>query len=107
MRPDEVRPDAARDGLDVRLAEYFRVLSSASRVQILRILLQGEAGAGELSRSLSLSPSSVSHQLRLLQAYGLVRMRRTGAKLQYSLASESVRSMLKTSMECAAAGVCP
>ena len=91
---------AGSDELEVRLADWFRLLGCASRVHILRVLLQGEAGTGELSEGLNMSSSALSHQLRILKGAKLVRARRAGNDFFYTLASDSVRTMVEASLAC-------
>ena len=93
-------PAASPDGSEARLADFFKVLSCSTRIYILRALLKGEIGVGELAEQLGLSASSVSHQLQILRAAKLVRRRRSGKELRYSLANDSVRSMIDASMNC-------
>ena len=93
------------DGEAMRLAEFFKVLSCTSRINILRILLRGEASVGELARQLGLSSSSVSHQMQILRSFKLVRKRRVGKTILYTLANDTVRSMIDSSIKCAEAQV--
>lgn len=98
---------AGPDGLEARLADYFKVLSCTSRIRILRALLQGEIGVGELAEQLGQSASSVSHHLQILRAAKLVRKRRFGKELRYSLANDSVRRMIEASIKCVEAWISP
>ena len=98
MMAEARTPAASPNGSETRLADFFKVLSCSSRICILRALLQGESSAGELAEQLGLSASSVSHQLQILRAAKLVRRRRSGKELRYSLANDSVRSMIDASM---------
>ena len=98
---------ASPDGSETRLADYFKVLSCASRIRILRALLQGETNVGELAEQLGQSASSVSHQLQILRAAKLVRKRRFGKELRYSLANDSVRRMIEASLKCVETWVSP
>lgn len=93
------------DGLEMRMADFFKVLGCASRIHILRILLRGETSVGELARELGLSGSSVSHQMQILKVSKLVRKRRVGKTILYTLASDTVQSMIYSCMECAEAQV--
>jgi len=92
---------AISNNREMQLAEFFKVLSCTSRINILRVLLRGEASAGELARQLDLSCSSISHQMQILRASKLVRKRRVGKTILYTLANDSVRSMIDSSMKCA------
>lgn len=94
---------ATSDGLEMRMADFFKVLGCASRIHILRILLRGETSVGELAMELGLSGSSVSHQMQILKASKLVRKRRVGKMIVYSLANDSVRVMIDANMRYAEA----
>ena len=97
-------PAASPDGSEERLADFFKVLSCSSRIYILRALLKGETGVGELAEQLGLSASSVSHQLKILRSAKLVRRRRFGKELRYSLANDSVCCVIEASMKCVGMG---
>ena len=88
------------DGLEQPLADFFKVLSCASRIHILRILLQGETSVGVLAEQLGMTGSSVSHQLQILRTARLVRQRKLGKERRYALASEAVRTMLEAGAQC-------
>jgi len=68
-----------------RLAETFRVLGDPTRVRIIAALRQGELCVSDLSQSLEMSQSAISHQLRVLRNLHLVRVRREGRQAFYSL----------------------
>ncbi len=78
------------------------MLSCASRINILCILL-----VGDLARQLDLSSSAISHQMQILKASKLIRKRRAGKMTLYTLANDSVRSMMLSSLKCAEAQVFP
>lgn len=81
------------------LAELFRIFGDSTRVKILFALLGSELCVGDLAQILSLTQSSVSHQLRILKDAKLVRFRREGKIIFYSLADEHVRMILSMGME--------
>ncbi len=93
-------PAAGADGLETELADFFKVLSCASRVHILRVLLEGETSVGVLAEQLGMTGSSVSHQLQILRHARLVRQRRLGKERRYTLASDAVRTMLEAGVQC-------
>ena len=81
------------------LAELFKVFGDATRVKILFTLLGGEKNVGELSDALSMNQSAISHQLSLLKKSDLVKVRRDGKSMYYSLADDHVESIIKIGME--------
>ncbi len=82
-----------------RLAELFRTLSDPSRVRIIAALLEGETNVGSLAALIGLSESAVSHQLRTLRHMRLVRARKQGRQVHYSLDDEHVADLFQRSLE--------
>ena len=81
------------------LAELFKMFGDSTRIKILFALIESELCVGDLAQILNLTQSSVSHQLRLLKDAKLVRFRREGKIVFYSLADEHVRTILHMGME--------
>ncbi len=81
------------------LAELYRVFGDSTRIKILYALLENELCVQEISDLLNLSQSSVSHQLRILKDAKLVRFRREGKSMFYSLDDDHVRSIINMGME--------
>jgi len=75
------------------LAETFKVLGDPTRVRILLALGQEELCVCDLAELFAVSPSAVSHQLRLLRAHRLVKPRREGKLAFYSLDDDHVRAL--------------
>ena len=80
------------DGLEV----FFKVLGDSTRLRILHALLAGELCVCDLSETLGMSVSAVSHQLAVLKTARLVRHRREGKIVYYSLSDEHVSSVLQS-----------
>ena len=81
------------------LAELFKVFGDSTRIRILYALFESELCVGDLAGILSLSPSAVSHQLKILKDAKLVRFRRDGKIIFYSLDDDHVRGILAMGME--------
>jgi|SRR5687768_14273363 ArsR family transcriptional regulator, lead/cadmium/zinc/bismuth-responsive transcriptional repressor len=77
------------------LTEIFRVLGDPTRVRILDVLSRGELCVGHLANQLGVTESAVSHQLRLLRNTRIVRARRKGRMIFYSLDDEHVLSLFR------------
>lgn len=77
------------------LAEFFKVFGDATRIRILRLLLQKERSVGELAEALDMTQSAVSHQLRTLRQNDLVKYRKEGKTVYYSLDDAHVRTVLQ------------
>lgn len=81
------------------LSELFRIFGDSTRIKILYSLFDDELCVGDISSILNLSQSSVSHQLRILKDSKLVKFRREGKSMIYSLDDDHVRSILNLGME--------
>ena len=81
------------------LSELFRVFGDSTRIKILYVLFESELCVCDIARLLNLTQSAVSHQLRILKASNLVRFRREGETVFYSLDDDHVRSVLALGME--------
>lgn len=72
------------------LSELFKVFGDTTRIRIIAALLDGEKCVYNLSEALSMGQSAISHQLRILRSAGLVRPRRDGKTVYYSLDDEHI-----------------
>lgn len=81
------------DEAATRLAETFSVLGDPTRVKMISALRSSELCVCDLATLLSLSQSAVSHQLRLLRAMRLVKYRRSGRIVYYSLDDEHIGNL--------------
>lgn len=77
------------------LAEFFKVFGDATRIRILRLLMDQEQNVGELADALDMTQSAVSHQLRVLRQNCLVRYWKEGKTVYYSLDDDHVRTVLE------------
>ncbi len=81
------------------LAELFKVFGDSTRIKILYALLEAELCVCDISQLLGVSQTAVSHQLRVLKNSSLVKYRREGKNIFYSLADDHVRSVLGQGMD--------
>lgn len=81
------------------LAELFKVFGDSTRIKILYVLLESEMSVGDIAQALSMTQSSISHQLRVLKQSRLVKFRREGKNIVYSLADDHVHTMLSQGLE--------
>ena len=79
----------------VELAETFKVLSEPTRVRILHALAEEELCVCDIAAVVEMSSSAVSHQLRILRTARLVRSRKDGKMVYYSLDDEHVRNLFE------------
>lgn len=80
-------------------AELFKVFGDPTRLKLLAVLLAQEMCVCDLSDLLGISQSAVSHQLRLLRTSRLVKNRREGKSVYYSLDDDHVATILAQGME--------
>jgi DNA-binding transcriptional ArsR family regulator len=92
-------PDAAE-----RLAAIFRALSDPTRVRIVSALSRCELCVGDLADTLGMTQSAVSHQLRTLREMRVVRHRRVGKQVYYTLDDEHIRDLYQRGLEHAGHG---
>ena len=90
MPPDETLYD---------LAELFKVFGDSTRIRILYALFEAELCVCDIAQLLGLSQTAVSHQLRVLKNSKLVKFRREGKTVFYSLADDHVRRIIGQGME--------
>lgn len=81
------------------LAELFKIFGDSTRVKILYALLEGELCVCDIAKLMEVTQSAVSHQLRVLKGSKLVKFRREGKTVYYSLANEHVIRILSQGME--------
>ena len=94
-----VRATLPREEHLLDLAELFKVFGDSTRVRILYVLLEEELCVCDLAELLRMTQSAVSHQLAILKRSKLVKSRREGKSVFYSLSDEHVRSILGQGME--------
>lgn len=83
----------------VELAELFSTLSDASRVRIISALTSDELNVGEIAERVDLTHSAVSHHLRHLRQMRLVRSRKAGRYIYYSLDDDHVEVLFRCGLE--------
>lgn len=81
------------------LADLFKVFGDTTRIKILYVLLQSEMCVCDLAEMLGMTQSAISHQLRVLKQMKLVKNRREGKTVFYSLADGHIQTILNQGME--------
>ena len=76
------------------LAELFKVFGDSTRIKILYVLVESDMSVGDIAQALNMTQSSISHQLRVLKQSRLVRFRREGKNIVYSLADDHVHTIM-------------
>ena len=81
------------------LADLFKIFSDSTRIRIFYVLMDGEKNVSDISEAVEMNQSAVSHQLKTLKTSHLVKVRRDGKAMLYSLADDHVETILKIGME--------
>lgn len=81
------------------LAELFKVFGDSTRIRILYVLFEAEVCVCDLAQTLNMTQSAISHQLKILKQSRLVKARREGKSVFYSLADEHVRTIIAMGQE--------
>lgn len=77
-----------------KMADFFKILSTPSRIQLLFLLLEKESSVTELAEEMGVTQSSVSHQLNILRLNNIVTCRREGKQIFYILSDSWMRRLL-------------
>lgn len=81
------------------LADLFKMFADSTRIKILYDLFDGEKNVTEICEDIEMNQSAVSHQLRALKAGKLVKSRRDGKAIYYSLDDEHVKTIIAMGKE--------
>lgn len=96
---EKLKKTMIRDEVLYDIADFYKVLGDSTRIKILHALLDQEVCVSDLSEALGITSSSISHQLRLLRQNDLVKFRKQGKVVYYSLDDSHVESLLKQGVE--------
>lgn len=102
LHPDNIKAAAAAAPSDTDLkdvAELYKLFSDYSRVRILYLLAERELCVCDLTELMEINQSAISNHLRLLRNGKLVKSRREGKNVYYSLADSHVEKILKNGLE--------
>ena len=81
------------------LADFFKVFADTTRLRILSVLFQSEMCVCDLAEVLGMTQSAITHQLRILKQKKLVKNRREGKTVFYSLADGHIQTIMNQGME--------
>ena len=83
----------------LELADLFKMFSDSTRIKILYDLFEGEKNVTEICEDIEMNQSAVSHQLKALKTAKLVRSRREGKSIKYSLDDDHVKTIIAMGKE--------
>lgn len=90
---NKIKNKIPTDDLLFEIAENFKVFGDSTRMKIIAALLEGELNVSEIAAITNSTPSAISHQLRVLKQAKLVKGRKDGKAVYYSLDDEHVREI--------------
>ncbi len=96
---DHAKSEMLSEDTFTDLSEFFKVFSDSTRIKIIWALDQGELCVCDLSDLIGMTVSAVSHQLSILRQTRLVRTRRDGKNVYYSLDDDHVRQIIESGYE--------
>lgn len=83
----------------IGLSEFFKIFGDATRLRILDVLLNDEKCVNEISEILNVSQSAVSHQLKNLRSSNLVKTKKIGTIVKYSISDNHIKIILEYGLE--------
>ena len=96
---EKVRQEMPDEDLLYDLAELFRIFGDSTRIRILYVLFEAEMCVCDIAALLGMTQSAISHQLRALKNARLVKARREGKTIFYSLADDHVKTIIDQGLE--------
>ena len=83
----------------IELSELFKIFGDSTRIKILNVLINNESCVSEIADKINISQSAISHQLRILKTSKLVKYRKEGTQIYYSLDDDHVEKIFKMGCE--------
>ena len=96
---DRVRREMPDEDTLYDLTELFRILGDSTRIRILYVLFEAEMCVCDIATILGMTQSAISHQLRALKNARLVKGRREGKTVFYSLADDHVKTIIHQGLD--------
>ncbi len=96
---EKVTRDMPDDEILYDLAELFKIFGDSTRIKILYVLFESEMCVCDIAQLLNMTQSAISHQLRVLKQAGLVKYRRDGKTVYYSLADDHIVTIFNQGLE--------
>lgn len=83
----------------IDISELFKIFGDSTRIKIINVLIDNELCVGDIANLIKATPSAVSHQLRILKTSKLVKYRKNGNTIYYSLDDDHVAKIFKLGCE--------
>ena len=94
-----VKKNMPDDDLLFDVSDFFKILGDSTRLRILWVLDRSEMCVCDIANILNMTKSSISHQLKILKEDRLVKNRKVGKEVYYSLIDEHVKMVLEIAIE--------
>lgn len=94
-----VKKTIPEDGLIYDLAEFFKVFADSTRMKIIYALLENELCVCDIANIVNTTQSAISHQLKILRQSKLVKFRKEGKVVYYSLDDDHISQIVKKGRE--------
>ena len=89
----------SRDDMQ-QMADFFSLFSDLTRIRILSLLAMGECCVNDISNILNINQTTVSHQLKMLRANNIVKFRRVGKVIFYSISNKKINTLMNSVVNC-------
>ena len=96
---EEVKSHLPDEEVLADVADLFKVFGDSTRIRILFVLFEKEACVCDIAATLNMTSSAISHQLRVLRDYHLIKNRKQGKQVLYSLADDHVKTIIGQGLE--------
>ena len=93
------KKDLLPENLLINVADFFKIFSDKTRLKIVTVLLKDELCVCDIATILEMSHSSISHQLRVLRQYKVVKNRKEGKVVYYSLDDSHINNIVNQGIE--------
>ena len=93
------KKDLLPEDLLIDVADFFKIFSDKTRLKIVTVLLKDELCVCDIATILEMSQSSISHQLRVLRQYKVVKNRKEGKVVYYSLDDSHINNIVNQGIE--------
>lgn len=95
----EVKKRLLQEDILLEIADFYKALSVSTRIKILDVLYEGEFCVCDISVLINMTKSATSHQLKYLREMNLIKSRRQGKEVYYSLADRHVKEVFEISRQ--------
>ncbi|MBR3750251.1 MAG: helix-turn-helix transcriptional regulator [Clostridia bacterium] len=96
---EQIKQAMPPEDVTTRLGDFYKIFGDSTRIKILYVLLQSQMCVCDISAVLDMNQSAISHQLKILKHSKLVKCRREGKSMIYSLADSHVESIVNQGMK--------